>query len=455
MSPVRTGRIDFILACDGNAAAATAARPALVPMLLGALAAAACDAGTQSPDDGTPDFAVRDSAGIEIVENHAPERRTGRFWTIDQEPEFVLGGKAAVAAEAGDSSHLVWRVTGLARLVDGRVAVLSGGSDQLLLFEPSGALSRIIGRRGMGPGEFERASRLQYLPPDTLAVWQSWMGPASYFDTTGVLLKTRPIDLGRVVQQGTGAHAESWMHPLPDGSFILEVDKRGPDHAHPPGELRRPPVEFIRFDHAYATQSFGVWDGLESWHSPAHQEIGAFPTFVRSARFTARARFPWVYIADGAGNEIRQYELDGTLRRIIRRTTAPPAVTEAAHGALLKLLHGWLADGDVDSSRGLFGDMPKPDRHPSIGPMVVDAEGYLWVREWSDRGTGLPDQWSVFNADGRWLGVVPGQPDLFLCSRLMPFGVCWFGRDHFLTVRRDGDGVERIEGYRIRREEGR
>ena len=436
----------------------TPTHPALVAVLLTAIATAACDTASRSPDGGEQGFAVRDSAGIEIVENHAPEHEAGRFWSIDPEPEFVLGGNVAPDLEAGDSTHLIWLITGLARLVDGRVAVLSAGSNQLLLFEPSGALSRIIGRSGSGPGEFERASRLQYLPPDTLAVWQSWLGPTSYFDTAGVLLKTRSIDAGRVMAQRTGAHAESDMYPLPDGSFVLEVDRRDPDFDLPQGEVWRPPVEFIRFDHDYATHSFGIWEGLESWHSPDQVGIGAFPTFVRNARFATRPGFSWVYIANGDTNEIHQYALDGTLRRIIRRTTLPGEVSPGAHGALLETLGRTFAAGSPDGFQGLFADVPKPDRHPAVGPMAVDAEGHLWVREWSDRETGLPDQWSVFDPDGRWLGVVPGEPDLWLCNRTIPIKICWFGTDHFLTVRRDEDGldgIERIEGYRVRREGGR
>ena len=427
------------------------------PALLAAIVMGACDPGRQSGNSGARGFTVRDSGDVEIVENHAPERPAGRFWTIDPEPEFVLGGNTAPRGEAGDSSHLIWVVTGLARLADGRVAVLSAGNDQLLVFEPSGVLSRTIGRRGRGPGEFERAGRLQYLPPDTLVVWQTWMGAASYFDTTGVLLKSRPIDLGRIMEQRTGANAESWMYPLPDGSFMLQAYRSDPNFTHAPGEvLRYPPIEFFRFDQTYAARSFGVWEGSQSWHSPSVPGSGAFPTFAAGTQFAAGDRSPWVYISDGDRNEIRQHSLDGTLVRIIRRTTGPVRVTEKAHRAWQQYWEQSLRAGGMDGSSGsLFNDMPKPDYYPAVGPLVVDTEGNLWVREWSDRETGLPDQWSVFDADGRWLGVVPGRPDLFLCNRLVSLGMCRLGKDYFLTVSQDEDGVERVEGYRIRRENQR
>ena len=165
-----------------------------------AITVTACD---RAPRDGSdsaeaPTFTVWDSADVEIFENHAPEHATGQFWTIDPEPEFVLGGTEDLNAMPNDSAQLIWRVVGLARLADGRVAVLSSENQQLMLFEPSGELSRIIGRPGEGPGEFTRPERLQYLPPDTLVVWDYHMTSIDYFDTAGTLLKERSVDYLRL-----------------------------------------------------------------------------------------------------------------------------------------------------------------------------------------------------------------------------------------------------------------
>ena len=131
----------------------TRARPVeLITAVLAAHLASACEQPASQPDDiGVVRW---DSAGIEIVENHAPERSPGGFWSIDSEPEIVIGGQQDPSAAVGDSSHLVWQVYGLARLDDGRVAVLSTGNRHLAIFTSSGQLVRTIGRRGQGPGEF-------------------------------------------------------------------------------------------------------------------------------------------------------------------------------------------------------------------------------------------------------------------------------------------------------------
>ena len=99
----------------------------------------------------------------------------------------------------------------------------------------------------------------------------------------------------------------------------------------------------------------------------------------------------------------------------------------------------------------LIEAQPRREYYPPVAGLFVDAEGYLWVKEWSDAQTGLPDQWSIFSPQGRWLGVLDGPPnpaglpDFALCN--LP---CWAGGGFFVALRRDEWGVERVEGFRIR-----
>ena len=84
-----------------------------------------------------PAVTIRDSAGIEIVDNHAPEWDDGSAWTVAPTPEIVIGGQHG--AVDADSSHLVWRIGDVVALSDGRIALLSGGEKRVFLFESSGA----------------------------------------------------------------------------------------------------------------------------------------------------------------------------------------------------------------------------------------------------------------------------------------------------------------------------
>lgn len=411
-----------------------------------------CDPASFGDTPEDPNVTIRDSAGVEIVENHAPEHLAESFWNIDPEPEFVLGGSEDLSGLADDSAQLIWRVVGLARLPDGRVAVLSSGGRQLMLFEPSGELSRIIGGPGEGPGEFTHPLALQHVPPDTLVVWDYFLSSIDYFDPDGNLLKERSLDFARMSLHGAGA--ESLRLPLPDGSFLAGVPDMTADES--PGDcshlaarglswaLMGSPVraegetvhgeELLRIDDAYAAHSFGCARPYRT-----HLAAGGDP--------------PSVYISNDHV-EIRQRSLDGTLVRIIRRTTEPPPVTDKAweaelqHRARNREASGWFPRTQEDDP------ITRRERYPAIESVLVDAEGYLWVRQWSESESGLPDQWSVFSPEGRWLGVLsfppdPAAPDLGLCERST--SNCRVGKDYFLVVRRDELGRERVEGYRVRR----
>ncbi|MDE2882556.1 MAG: hypothetical protein OXU69_09100 [Gemmatimonadota bacterium] len=252
-----------------------------------------------------------------------------------------------------------------------------------------------------------------------------------------------------------GAGAESLRLPLPDGSFLAGVPDRTADES--PGDcshlaarglswalmgspLRAEGVtvhgeELLRIDDAYAAHSFGCARPYRT-----HLAAGGDP--------------PLVYISNDHV-EIRQRSLDGTLVRIIRRTTEPPPVTdkaweaELAHRTRNREMDGWpprTVDGEP---------IPRREKYPAIESILVDADGYVWVREWSASESGIPDQWSVFSPEGRWLGVLsfppdPAAPDLNLCERTG--SNCRVGKDYFLVVRRDELGRERVEGYRVRRD---
>ncbi len=378
-----------------------------------------------------PTFIVRDSAGIEIVENHAPQYMPDEFWTIDPEPEVVV---------TDDSARLDW-TAGLARLADGRVATLSYTNKQLFIFGPSGELSRTIGRAGEGPGEFGIPDGMHYLPPDTLVVWERFVETIHYFDTTGTLLNERSVDYARLMEHGA-TYENPLRLVLPDGSFLIGVKDApagapeqdcshlsttasfmGQDGIAVPGE------HLIRIDADYAAHPFGCSLSL------SRMAVGGDP--------------PTVYI-NNSGGAVHQRSLDGTLVRIIRRTTEPLPVTDKAWNAELAVREAWaLARGT-----GPPAERPKRTEYPAIAAIVVDTEGYLWIKEWSESESGIPDQWSVFDPEGVWLGVLPVLPnpqpmDSRLCTTFDP---CWVGKDFFLMIRRDELGVERVEGYRIRRD---
>lgn len=404
-------------------------------LLASALAGSACDRNLANQQ--SPGFAVRDSAGIQIVENHAPGWEAADAWTLHPEPEFVIGGATGEFGAREDSSHLVWAIVGAAPLSDGRVAMLSSRGDRkVLVFERSGSFFASFGREGRGPGEFHYPEHLQVLPGDTIAVWDYMFRPVNYFSPSGVLLKQRPVDYGAVAAatRSTDQTAgETVRQPLPDGSFIVEVLRPGWEIPIP-GGIYRQPTGYVRIDSNYSAHSFGWWDGVE--HIDANVPFPPFP--VKSIVSGGGSPLS-VYVTNGDRYEIHQFSPTGIRQRILRRTVDPIPITS-------KDMEEWTAQLKADAAaRGWSGweqavnAVPLGRLQPPILELRVDTQGYLWVAEHAVHGR---SQWSVFDARGRWLGGI----------EVPATWIHWIGEDLIIATHTDSElGIESIRGYRLDR----
>lgn len=386
---------------------------------------------------------VQDSAGIQIVENHAPAWDSAEFWAVDPQPSFQIGGSRATS-DTADASHLVWNITAAVGLSDGRIAMTSGRGDRkVLIFERSGELSESFVREGGGPGEITYASHLQVLSGDTLVVWDQMFGPVGYFEPSGRLLRHRQLDLGAifgVAQTAQQRPTESIHMPLWDGSFLVFVQRQD---WQPPesGELYRTPVGYMRIDSTYAAHSFGWWEGGEEL-SP-HDPAVPFLPFPGGSGVAGGGEPLSVYVTNGDRFEVHQFSAVGELQRIIRRDFTPNPITarDIEDWRQRYIVDNWRVDESV-WERAMAG---VPSRfHRALGRLMVDTEGYLWVGDARTRHL-LTGDWSVFDPEGRWLGTI-GIP----AERVL-----WIGEDLVIGIRYDRDtGVETVEGYRLNRRVG-
>lgn len=398
-----------------------------------ALSVYACDRPPPEPESSG--VTIRDSAGIRIVENHAPVWDSADFWIVDPEPEFVLGHGAP-----GDSAHLVWNIRQAGVLSDGRVAMLSPGGDRkVLVFEPSGRLSAAFGRAGRGPGEFYYPMRLQVLPGDTIVVWDQGFGPVYHFDPSGKILRERRIDLGAVhaaTRTDNQRPGESVYQPLPDGSFLIEMHR--PDWHPPeePGVVYRSPRGYVRIDSTYSAHSFGWWRGRERLSVPDWSVPSQVP-FPGGSVATVGGDPLAVYVTDGRDRyQVHQFSATGVLQRILRRTVDPVPVDDESLEGFMELAKTVNSHFDWPRWEREMRDRVSGRNHPFIIDLQVDSEGFLWVY---DHGR---DERSVFNPEGRWLGTV----------ELPPGGIAWIGEDFILLVKADLEThLESVTGHRLNR----
>jgi hypothetical protein len=373
---------------------------------------------------------VYDSAGIEIVENHAPSWAEGEGWTIDPVPLAEIGGAA------GPDDDL-FRVTDVRRLSDGSIVAASSSPASLYRFHPDGSLAVVLGRQGDGPGEF-RSIDLLPARGDTIIAWDQRNARLTWFDPGGDVIETRRIDQAQFSRRSPFAL-------LPDGRILaagfdyperpLEVGLReiplGLDLIHPDGTRESIDVDWIEDEE------------LIVYLDPRPvQQLLFFPPGRTDLRFAAARLFASLTLRA----EIEVREPSGAFRRLIRWDAPVRLVSEQAVDERAPSMGEAVRGRDFDPAHATDIDLDEieliHDTLPAHGGIEVDVEGNIWVHELdlSEEDAASLTRFQVFDSDGRWLGLVN-----------LPAGLAEieFGADYLAGVWRDEDRVEYVRVFRI------
>ncbi len=383
------------------------------------LAAAACLlfpvlACREAVDPG-PSFLRRDSAGVAIVENLSPAWSEREVWQVSSVPTFDLSS---------------WRdpelwLPGDARVLsDGRVALFNPGTCEVRFYDSEGGLALASGGCGGGPGEY--ASGYGSLFPwkgDSLLVFDFGQRRATIIDGRGVVGRTAQVpnqtEIPRPFIRGV----------LADGTVILRgardpVGKFGPGVAQ--GELTVGILDSFQD----SVQLAGIFPGTEFdyWVRPDRQGR-------RRLAFGSTTEFAYgpdrFFLGFTDRYEISVFRGDGTLERVIRRQYSRMQVTQEDWDRILedllsttedperkRALRQGLKDRPFAPVMPAFGAPAWPG-NPGIRPgMVGDDLGNLWVLEYYRPGE-YANRWSVFSAEGIWLGTV-SLPDHFHPTHIGP-----------------------------------
>ncbi|MBA3557790.1 MAG: hypothetical protein H0W30_04235 [Gemmatimonadaceae bacterium] len=127
---------------------------------------------------------VRDSAGIQIVENVSPKWTVAERWTVADTPALKIG-----EAE-GDTNYQLFRANDAVRLSDGRIVVANSGTHQLRFYDRDGRYLHSIGRRGGGPSEFENLGFLARFGGDSLLIYDFNGRRVSVFTSDGGFVRS-------------------------------------------------------------------------------------------------------------------------------------------------------------------------------------------------------------------------------------------------------------------------
>jgi hypothetical protein len=386
-------------------------------IILVALAAAGCSYVAERST-----LSMSDSAGVTIVESHAPLWSPEQGWRLSEEPLLTIGD-----VEGADEYQL-YRVRSAVRLADGRIVIANSGTNELRFYDGDGTYLFMRGGEGGGPGEF-RSMGFIWTLGDSLLLYDFGQMRMTVYSTAG--------EFGRTFRV---REAPDGGFPYPEGVLAPHtlLVRRSPQDAELNAGFNRDTSLYLRYSlEGEPLDSLGWFPGDESYMG-FREDF----TYGTSAPFGLRAYMlaagDLLYYGSSDAYEIELRTSDGTLQRLIRRPVPNAPVTAEE----VEEFHRSYEDREERMApiwRELYSKMTLPETKPAYGRLLVDADSNIWVAEYSeerdDEGT-----WSVFDPEGRFLGTVE-----------TPTGgrVQQIGGDFVLGVWRDELDVEYVRLYEL------
>ncbi|MHB1222617.1 MAG: hypothetical protein ACYC2G_01015 [Gemmatimonadaceae bacterium] len=431
-------------------------RGSLMAVLAASLVLAGCGGDADDADLETA-AAVRDSAGVRIVESARPRWTERTALAVAAEPLVSIGEMD------GPPEYQLYRVRGATRLGDGSLAVFDGGSQELRFYDPAGEFVRRVGGKGGGPGEYQQVAWMRRLPGDSLMLYDVQAQRITVLAPDGALARSvnlaaaappppAPTPAGaneRRVQIG-GMGRYQVIGPMPDGSLLARAGGQ-PRISDPGSAVTRDSIALVRLTADGALRdSLGIFAGDERQLSTAGNSgrrmvVVASPPFGRSSRVAMDDDGFWFGSSDRY--ELTHHSADGRTERIIRRPVEPLAVTPAVTAAAREVELNRVTDAPAEA-RDMLRQMTTekwdratiPATMPAHGELLTDDAGRLWVAETTVPDDTIP-RWTAFDADGRMLGTIT-----------MParFRALEFGPDYVLGVATDENEVERVTLHPLR-----
>jgi hypothetical protein len=371
-------------------------------------------------------YSVRDSAGIQVIETAGSAWTEETAWTVGPEPLASLGGERT----GGTSLHGAGRIVILS---SGGFVVAHPQGSQLVWFDPNGRFQHAAGHLGRSPGAFMIVGDILAMPGDSVLAVDPEVRRVSVFGPDGEFARLESIDFRE-------AGSPSAVSVLSDGTILgtreFEFEEgmsAGLNRDSVPLVILQPGGGFTNTRTLFPTSQhwlFEFGEGLAGGPAP----------FGAESHVAGTVDGFWFGSGDTA--EITYHGADGRLQKILRwQGSAEPLPAERFEKFEADAMAAAARNGAaLAEMRNFLRDLPSPDTTPYLGGMIVDPDGRLWIRPyhvWTEQAGGW---WTVFDADGRRMGMVE-----------IPAGfeIRAIGSDRIYGVWTAEDGVESVRVYAL------
>lgn len=387
----------------------------LLPFVL-----ASCSADAESTWEGS----ITDSAGVQIVQN-----TESRLWGPDD--TWTLTEVLRIGTAEGEPEYQFGLITGIALTSDGRVIVADQQGQHLKVFAADGTYERTIGKPGGGPGELGLGiSGIVVGPHDTILVADMGNQRVNIYLPDGTFVSSFRIEL----QQGLPLRWDATR----DGRMVSQV--RPVQFPGMPAPTDSSDLILVRMSDGTAGDTL-----LKVPSGRTFQLGGARPEIELFAAEPA-----WALYGNGVLYGVNDnyrfgvYEPGGALTRVVSKPFTPQEVSEADEQAIMTAFERlWKQFGLTQEQVAAQRQVIKfADRYPAYLQMLEGVDGSIWVQH-VQSPTNLPAEmqeaynpqldlgspdWDVFDATGRYLGVVT-MPVRFQPVRFLGSSVYGIQRD--------------------------
>ncbi len=406
-------------------------RPIHLIVVACALGLSACE----QPPKAQLGIAVRDSVGIRVVEVPAIKNLNLPEWHLVPEAERTIRQPDSASQDSGAPEFELWQVQDVGWMAENEIAILNGGTQEILLFDMSGRYLRSVGRSGEGPGEFLGLARIDRGQGDSIIAWDQRLGRFSVFTPTGRFQRSFSIPGGASpLFQFVGAYT--------DGSFVV-AERSYPSQLDHFG-FQRGSAVFLRYDRdGVFLDSIPTESGVEVYVASFAGNPGTVttPFFLQNHQALSESG---LYVGTQDHYEIRKYDPSGIPITIIRvdqerSRLSQERVDAFVAGELGRLRSQGVPPQVVEAFAGLYRGLPFPETCPAHGSLLTDSENNLWVQDFT-RSEDPTVLWTVFSESGTPIARVRVASDVVLEE---------LGRERVISRSTDDLGREFVEVSRI------
>ncbi len=388
--------------------------------------------GGDAPAPSAP--AVRDSAGIAIIENQL-DSASLRVWQIPDSPVVDIGGE-----ESGPGA--VQQVRGVFRDAGGAIVIGDGASREIRRFDSAGRHVETWGRNGEGPGEFRSVSRVWPVPPDSVGVYDAMLRRITVLSRTGLP--------GTTISLRSLPHAYT-VQPLDGRRMLLGFLPIDSSRATSGPTTRSTLTLTVSALDSLRPDTILVLPAFETYPMLGREGDATFPaqsTPIFGKGTVVRADGSRILAATNDAYEIAEYDQRGALRRLIRVAMPARPVTEADHAAYVAQelraideFNPGAPEAFREQWRAALREQRVAPHFPFIDDLLGTGDGGIWVEAFRWRRD-EPRRYFIFDGAGR-LTARAEMPD-----RARPVAI---HGDRVLALWRDADDIEHVRVYPVRR----